>query len=108
MVHGLDKSKDDLRQRVYTSLDECGLSPAADFARRYPHQLSGGQRQRVSIAAATVLQPDLLIADEPLSMLDVSVRAGVLRLLTQLRQAHGMTLLFVTHDLSLAWASPTG
>jgi peptide/nickel transport system ATP-binding protein len=80
------------------------LAPGRDFARRYPHELSGGQRQRVCIAAATVLRPQLLIADEPVSMLDVSVRAGIIRLLLSLRESHDLTLLFVTHDLSLAWA----
>jgi peptide/nickel transport system ATP-binding protein len=104
LIHGAGRTKAEIRDRVIETLDECGLSPGASFAHRYPHELSGGQRQRVCIASATVLRPELLIADEPVSMLDVSVRAGVIRLLLNLRQTHDMTLVFITHDLSLAWA----
>src|SRR5579862_1502526 len=104
VVHGSGLSKAQIRARVIETLEECGLSPGADFVHRYPHGLSGGQRQRVCIASATVLRPELLIADEPVSMLDVSVRAGVIRLLLNLRKSHDMTLVFITHDLSLAWA----
>jgi len=104
IVHRLAGNKKEVAARVIESLEECGLSPGEQFAGRYPHELSGGQRQRVSIAAATILGPKLLIADEPVSMLDVSVRAGIIQLLLKLRQAHQMALMFVTHDLSLAWA----
>jgi peptide/nickel transport system ATP-binding protein len=104
LVHGVAGRKRDIEARVIESLEECGLSPGSSFYRTYPSELSGGQRQRVSIAAATILRPQLLIADEPVSMLDVSVRAGIIRLLMELRQAHDLTLLFITHDLSLAWA----
>jgi oligopeptide/dipeptide ABC transporter ATP-binding protein len=104
LVHGIARRKRDIEARVIESLEECGLSPGSSFYRTYPSELSGGQRQRVSIAAATILRPQLLIADEPVSMLDVSVRAGIIRLLIELRQAHNLTLLFITHDLSLAWA----
>lgn len=103
-VHGVARTKRELSLRVIRSLEECGLTPGEQYGGRYPHELSGGQRQRVSIAAATILGPELLIADEPVSMLDVSVRAGIIQLLLKLRQAHRMSLLFVTHDLSLAWA----
>ncbi len=70
---------------------------------RYPHELSGGQRQRVSIAGALVLDPEFLVADEPVSMLDVSIRTEILELLLELREKKGLTYLFITHDLSLAW-----
>ena len=88
--------------RVDRALEDVGLPPAR-FADRYPHELSGGQRQRVAIAAALVLDPDGLICDEPVSMLDVSVRAQVLKVLMDLRESRSLALLFITHDLGLAW-----
>jgi oligopeptide/dipeptide ABC transporter ATP-binding protein len=90
-------------QRVMEALEAAGLRPAADFAFRYPHELSGGQRQRVVIAGALVMGPDLIVADEPVSMLDVSIRTELLRLMLDLRAERGLTYLFITHDLSLAW-----
>src|SRR4029450_9204832 len=69
----------------------------------FPHELSGGQRQRVAIASAMVLDPDVLVAGEPVSMLDVSLRRGILRVLLDPRQPRGVGILFITHDLSLAW-----
>jgi oligopeptide transport system ATP-binding protein len=89
-------------ERVARALSDVGLSER--FADRYPHELSGGQRQRVAIAAALVLDPDGLICDEPVSMLDVSVQAQVLRVLMDLRESRSLALLFITHDLGLAWA----
>jgi oligopeptide/dipeptide ABC transporter ATP-binding protein len=89
--------------RVRRALADVGLDPDGHLA-RYPHQLSGGQRQRVAIAAALVLEPDGLICDEPVSMLDVSVRAQILEVLVGLQRRRGLALLFITHDLSLAWA----
>jgi oligopeptide/dipeptide ABC transporter ATP-binding protein len=102
-VHRLTDSREELQIRVFEALDECGLRPADEFARLFPHQLSGGQRQRVAIAAAIVLRPQLLIADEAVSMLDVSVRSDILKLFLRLKHNHNMTLVFVTHDLSVAW-----
>jgi oligopeptide/dipeptide ABC transporter ATP-binding protein len=99
-IHGLG-SKAERAARVRDALERVELSPVELFLNRYPHELSGGQRQRVAIAAALVLEPHLLVADEPVSMLDVSVRAGVLELLDELRET-GLGILMITHDLSTA------
>ena len=85
------------------ALETAGLRPARDYALRYPHELSGGQRQRVVIAGALVMGPEFVVADEPVSMLDVSIRTELLRLMLDLRERRGLTYLFITHDLSLAW-----
>lgn len=100
VIHGVGDA-DSRRRRVKEVLEETGLSPAEAYLSRYPHELSGGQRQRVAIARAIVLGPSLLIADEPVSMLDVSVRAGILKLLSRLVKSHQMAMLFITHDLSI-------
>ncbi len=91
------------KDRVEKAMGEVGLDPVR-FLDRYPHQLSGGQRQRVAIAAALVLEPEGLICDEPVSMLDASVRSQILTVLLELQQNRGLGLIFITHDLSLAWA----
>ena len=103
LIHGIGNGAPERAALVRRSLESVGLTPADEFAGRFPHQLSGGQRQRVSIAAAMVLEPELVVADEPVSMLDVSVRAGILRLILDLRAERGFACLFITHDLSLAW-----
>jgi peptide/nickel transport system ATP-binding protein len=87
------------RARVAELLETAGLVPASQYAAKLPHQLSGGQRQRVLIARALGSDPELIVADEPVSMLDVSLRAGVLKLLAELRRRRGLSLLYITHDL---------
>jgi oligopeptide/dipeptide ABC transporter ATP-binding protein len=101
-VHGLAPDKRACGAQVCQALEDVGLMPAGAFVHRRPHELSGGQRQRVAVAVALVLAPDVLLADEPVSMLDVSVRAGILNLLDSLRRTRGISVLFVTHDLSTA------
>ena len=101
-IHGLTPSKEAERAAVSDALEKVGLTPVETFAERYPHQLSGGQRQRVAIAGSLVLGPSLLVADEPVSMLDVSVRAGILQLLDGLRRDEGVGILMITHDLATA------
>ena len=103
VVNGIGTPRGARRRRVIAALEAAGLRPAADFAFRYPHELSGGQRQRVVIAGALVMDPEVIVADEPVSMLDVSIRTELLRLMLDLRAERGLTYLFITHDLSLAW-----
>jgi oligopeptide/dipeptide ABC transporter ATP-binding protein len=101
-IHGIGASRQERRDLALEALRRVELQPAERFIDRYPHELSGGQRQRVAIAAALVVGPELLIADEPVSMLDVSVRAGVMGLLKRLCRDDGMAILMITHDLALA------
>ncbi len=102
-IHGIGGSESERREMALAALAQAGLRPAAEIGERFTHQLSGGQRQRVAIASAIILKPALIIADEPVSMLDVSLRAGILRVMADLRDQLGVSYLFITHDLSLAW-----
>jgi oligopeptide/dipeptide ABC transporter ATP-binding protein len=102
LVHGVGGSRRERNDLISAALERAGLAPASLYLNRYPHELSGGQRQRVAIAAALALDPVLLLADEPVSMLDVSVRAGVLALLDGLRRDGRLGVLMITHDLSTA------
>lgn len=100
-VHGV-KDADERRRRVLAALEEVRLEPTAQIAAMHPHMLSGGQRQRVVLARAMATRPQVIIADEPVSMLDISVRAEVLALMRQLQKRHRISFLYITHDLATA------
>ena len=102
-VNHLVSNPEEIAALVSGALNDAGLRPPEEFMFRFPHEVSGGQRQRVSVAAALALQPDFIVADEPVSMLDVSIRTDILQLMMDLRRTRGLTYLFITHDLSLAW-----
>ena len=95
----LYKDQHDLHEKVMAALHEVGLLP--EFASRFPHEFSGGQRQRIGIARALIMEPEFIVADEPISALDVSIRAQVLNLLNNLTASRGLTYLFIAHDLSV-------
>ncbi|HCD2276555.1 TPA: ATP-binding cassette domain-containing protein, partial [Staphylococcus aureus] len=98
-IHHLATDKRDRKKRVYDLLETVGLSK--EHANRYPHEFSGGQRQRIGIARALAVEPEFIIADEPISALDVSIQAQVVNLLLKLQREKGITFLFIAHDLSM-------
>jgi peptide/nickel transport system ATP-binding protein len=103
VVNGIGANEAEREARVNKALDDAGLRPPKNFMWRYPHEVSGGQRQRVGVAGALVLDPDFLVADEPVSMLDVSIRSEILKLMLDLREKKGLSFLFITHDLGVAY-----
>jgi peptide/nickel transport system ATP-binding protein len=94
------KDKEERIQRIHKSMEEVKLTPVSDFLQKYPHMLSGGQQQRVVIARAMIMEPKFLVADEPVSMLDASVRVEILKLLRGLQLSHNLSVIYITHDLS--------
>lgn len=102
-IHRKELSEKEKNQLIEHSLETVGLHSVENVLERYPHHLSGGQRQRLAIAAAMILEPVFVVADEPVSMLDVSVRAEILKLMMDLQKNKNLTYMFITHDLSLAW-----
>jgi len=99
-IHDIGNSYEERKEIVMEALEEVQLTPAEEFIDRYPHMLSGGQKQRVAIARALILNPDFIVADEPTSMLDVSVRAELLNLMKDLMAEEDLTYLYITHDIS--------
>jgi peptide/nickel transport system ATP-binding protein len=101
-LHREDLSRSEQRSELNRVLEAVGLVPVSDTRRRFPYELSGGQRQRVGFAQALALRPKLIVADEPVSMLDVSIRVGVLNLMSELREREGVSFLYITHDVASA------
>jgi len=100
LIVGGIKDKEERIQRIHKAMDEVKLTPVSDFLQKYPHMLSGGQQQRVVIARAMIMEPRFLVADEPVSMLDASVRVEILKLLRGLQETHNLSVIYITHDLS--------
>jgi peptide/nickel transport system ATP-binding protein len=101
-VHGRGLTERERFVRIIEILEDVRLTPARDYVDRYPHELSGGQRQRVAIARTLIMRPSFIVADEPVSMLDVSIRADLLNLMLDLKDRYNLTYLFITHDLAVA------
>ncbi len=99
VINGV-KDRREREERIRKAMEEVALTPVDDFLNKYPHMLSGGQQQRVVIARAMILEPKLLVADEPVSMLDASVRVEILKLLRKLQEEHNLSVMYITHDLS--------
>jgi len=100
LIHGLANGKADLEARLVGTLEQVGLSPAKEYLRRFPPERSGGQRQRVNIARTFAVEPSIVLADEPTSMLDVSIRMGVMNMMLDLKEQKGVSYLYITHDLA--------
>ncbi len=100
LIHGLVRKGPELEERLAETLEQVGLSPAKEYLRRFPHELSGGQRQRVNIARTFAVEPSIVLADEPTSMLDVSIRMGVMNMMLDLKERKGVSYLYITHDLA--------
>ena len=98
-LHGIGSSDGERREMILKKLDDAGLKPAEDFLKRFPHELSGGQLQRISILRSMMLSPKVLVADEPVSMLDISIRADIINLIYETAKAEGTAAVFISHDL---------
>jgi len=101
IIHNIGETVTERKQLIRDSLENVNLHPAEEFMEKYPHQMSGGQLQRVVLARALIIDPIFLVADEPVSMLDVSVRASVLNLMKDVSKKRGLTTVYISHDLSL-------
>jgi peptide/nickel transport system ATP-binding protein len=100
-IHNLEKGEEE-RKKVLEILQRVGLTPPEQFINLYPYQLSGGQRQRIAMARSLILNPEFIVADEPVSMIDVSLRTTIIDLMLELRKEFDLTYLFITHDLAIA------
>ena len=102
VIHQIGSNKSERKKKVYEMLEQVELNPVEMFVEKYPYELSGGQRQRVAIARSMILKPKLIIADEPVSMLDASVKVGIMNLISRLKKENDVTFLLITHDLSVS------